>query len=256
MLSLGPITTDRIVSALPEEVVAAFKTEGVRFWLAGGFIRAIVADEKPADVDLFVSSAEDAEKLVKFFQGLPEVLVPQSGNFTLNAYLGGNEKRRIEVSRSPNAITIRGLAKCVQIITRWKYKEASDIVRDFDFTLSGAALWWREGGPWETLCLPTFEDDVINRRLVYTQPQREEERAGSLIRLFKFYKKGYTPSLDTVAKVCARAFAYDNGDIDSILFKGTLEQAARRMPKAPRLGDYSDDGDLSVPSPIGFSAGS
>lgn len=229
---LGPITTAKIIQALPSVVRDAFEHSDLRFYLGGGFIRAIVADEKPSDIDLFVPDQGTANALATF---IAECSIEAS------------------IHRSANAITIRGLGRPIQIITRWTYTSASAIIDSFDYTLAQAVLW-KEGGEWLTLVSAAFEEDVINRRLVYTRPIRDEEKAGSLVRLFKFYKRGYTPTLNTVADVCARAFADDSV---SVAFSEVLHKAARKMPKAPCPGDTSDEPEELTPAGAqGFGASS
>jgi hypothetical protein len=197
---------------------------GSRSNLGGGFIRAIVAGESPSDIDLFVPDQYTADTLADFFANSASPLKPV-------------------VHRSVNAITIRGEGRPIQIITRWKYSNPEDVIRSFDYTLSQAVLWRDTFNGWQTLGSLDFEEDVINRRLVYTSPQREEEKAGSLIRLFKFYKRGYTPELGTVAAVCARAFATDASVLD---YGAVLSNAARRMPKAPHPGDHTVEAEDDV----------
>lgn len=218
---LGPITTDKIIQALPSAVVQAFEKTGLSFYLGGGFIRAIVAGESPSDIDLFVPDQYTADTLADFFANSATPLKPV-------------------VHRSANAITIRDAGRPVQIITRWTYSNPEDVIRSFDFTLSQAVLWRDTFNGWRTLASLDFEDDVINRRLRYTSPLREEEKAGSLIRLFKFYKRGYTPELGTVAAVCARAFATDSYALD---YGNILSNASRRIPKAPYPGDHKVEED-------------
>lgn len=233
MTNLGPITLDKIITTLPVEVVTALKEHTC--YLAGGFIRAIVADEKVSDIDLFVPSQLVADELTSFF-----------------ARIGCG------VHVSGNSVTLRGLSKPVQIITRWTYNTPTEVVNSFDYTLAQACVYWVPqsdvpgalDGYWQSTVADTFEDDVINRRLVYTAPIRVEEQAGSLFRLFKFYKRGYSVSLETLAKVIARATSGGAGYVqmgESVVagvLLGDLKKAGRYLPKPPNPADYYDEPEL------------
>jgi hypothetical protein len=161
--------------------------------IGGGFLRAIVAaGEQPSDIDVFVWSAEDAHRLAA----------------NLAEY---NEGR---VHTTDNAITVKGYSLPIQFIHRWTFDEPEEMLASFDFTIACAAFWWdEEYERWESMCDDRFYADVAAKRLVYLSPEREEEPGGSLLRVLKFYQKGYRIPLDSLGAIISR-LVYGNLEID------------------------------------------
>lgn len=149
--------------------------------LAGGFIRACIAGEPVSDVDLFVPSKAAASELADS--------------------LLGPGKRRIETD---NAFTILGHGLPIQVIHRWVFDEPRKIVPSFDFTIACAAIWWEDDGKWISACDDRFYPDLAAKRLVYRAPDRNEDAGGSILRLLKFYRRGYQAPLESIAQVVAR----------------------------------------------------
>jgi hypothetical protein len=252
-MQLPPEHVQKVLSGLPQPVIDALKTFGPRVILAGGFIRAAVADEKPSDIDLFVKDPATAHELAGYL----------------------SEAFRTEgFHTSYNALTIRRESGIpIQIIYRWHYDTPRAVVEDFDFTIARAALWWGWDGSgcehldfgWLSDSDPQFIEDVTDRRLRYCAPERIEAHAGSLFRVFKFYKRGYAISLEQLAAVMARACRnlqkqdFDVGEIQiaGVLFS-TLKEAGQRLPAPPKQGVETPDdfGTSSTAVAQGFSAGS
>jgi hypothetical protein len=179
MLALPPWITD-VMNKYPGKVI-----------VAGGYIRAKAAGEEVKDIDLFVDSLETAK-----------AIVPKGINIT--------------VTSTDNAITIRvPNAVVVQIITRWTYQKPEDVINSFDFTIAQACIWY--DGEWKSLCSDTFLVDTKLKQLVYTSPVRDEDCAGSLNRIFKFVKRGYSVDAKNLSAVVARLCykTYCEYDIDS-----------------------------------------
>jgi hypothetical protein len=168
----------------PKRVLEALKASPGRVMVSGGFIRDCVSGDKINDVDLFVSAKEGARELA--------------------TRLAGENK----IHETENAYTIsRGLGLTVQVIHRWIFDSPERLVDSFDFTIAKAAFWWEgndEKGAWESTCHPDFYADLAARRLVYVGPEREEEPGGSLLRVLKFYQRGYQIPLDSLGWVIAR----------------------------------------------------
>lgn len=193
MISLQHHDLYWITKRLPKPVsdLMMGKTVPGRFpFLAGGFIRAVIAHEEPQDVDLFVKNKEDGRYLATMLQ----------------AKVPGGQGRLIETQ---NAITVYGHGIPVQFITRWTYETARDVLPSFDFSIAQAAIWYEPdgigtGGAWFSECSDRFYADLAAKRLVYLHPIRNEDAGGSLLRLLKFYRRGYTAPLDSIAGVIAR----------------------------------------------------
>jgi len=150
--------------------------------LAGGFIRACIANEKTPDIDLFAQSKDSAELYARRLA------------------------KKYRLVSTDNAFTITGKKPTVQFIHKWIYAEPADIIPSFDFTIARAVIWF-DGDNWQSLCDDRYYADLAARRLVYCSPKRIEEAGGSLLRILKFYQRGYRIPLDSLAAVVARFVA-------------------------------------------------
>lgn len=187
--------------------------------VAGGFIRAIVAGEKPSDIDVWTDSKDTSF----------------NGAVTLSAAFGTLPHD------SSRAYTVRQTAGIpVQFIYQWTFASVSALIASFDFTIAQAAVWW-DGEKWTSGCSSLFYADVEAKRLTYLAPIRNEAIAGSLFRVFKFYKRGYSISLPDLAAVMARATGLDPATIH-----GTLLEAGSRLPSAPKRCEETPD-DMGDP---------
>lgn len=178
---------DRIVRWLPVAVVDLMKARP-SILLGGGFIRAIIAGETPSDVDLFTSSEEEARWAVEFFS---------------------TYAKTAKTISTKNAHTIEGHSYPIQIIHRWTFNTADALISSFDFTIAAAAIGFDPvfdpaESPWYGVMAENFYSDLAAKRLRYTQPERNEDAGGSMIRVLKFYQRGYRIPLSDVALVIAR----------------------------------------------------
>ena len=170
------------VRRLPYAVRSLLKKKSI-IVVAGGYIRACILNEPINDVDLFVGSKEYAKRIAL-------------------EMVDDDEKRLIITD---NAITIKGMKYPVQFITRWVYDNPSAILNSFDFTICQAAFWWDASEcRWRSVVSDTFYQDLAAKRLIYTDPVREEEPGGSMLRVLKYYQKGYRITLDAYASVITR----------------------------------------------------
>jgi len=180
----------RITRRLPSEVVDVLKAYPEEVFLTGGFIRSVVAGEVINDIDLIVKDIHVAGVVA--------------------GQLQGSSKKK--VVKTDNAYTITRFRPAVQVIHRWTYDSAAACLAEFDFTIACSALWWAEKanggkGAWFSLCHSDFYADLAAKRLVYLAPKRHEDAGGSMLRLLKFYRRGYTAPLTTVAGVITRTVA-------------------------------------------------
>jgi len=167
---------------IPGDLVELMKHD--QLYLAGGAIRAIISGEEISDWDMF---GPDATKLKILAQSLTGTRSPGCRLWsTKYAYTVLSNNR-----------------KPVQFIKRWLYSDPSHLVRDFDFSICSAAIWW-EKDQWHTKCHPAFYPDLAARRLRYLNPSRDEDAGGSLLRVTKFLKRGYSIAPEDLAKVMAR----------------------------------------------------
>lgn len=167
---------------LPSEVREELKSAEGKLILAGGFIRACVAGEEINDIDLLCSSKDKAKSVA-------ERLNSESGK---------------DVWTSDNAITVKKFSIPVQLIHRWTYDRPEDVIPSFDFTIAKAAIWYSSTIGWTSQVAETFYEDLAAKRLVYTSPERNEDAGGSILRVLKFYQRGYRIPLSSLGAVIAR----------------------------------------------------
>ena len=210
------------VRRLPYAVRSMLKKESVI--VAGGYIRACILNEPINDVDLFVSDKEMAKEYAL-------------------ALVRRDEKRLVVTD---NAITVKGMKYPVQFITRWTYDAPEKILASFDFTICQALFWWEpaekivdapiyttadlpidpeksanRSGKWCSSVSESFYQDLSAKRLIYTNPIREEEAGGSMLRVLKYYQKGYRITIDSFAAVITRLAAGVDYD-DRIIMDGEI----------------------------------
>jgi len=179
-----------VVQRLPKDIRDLLTQHAGRLFVGGGFVRATIAGEEPSDIDLF---GDDA------------------GALRLIAEMFAKDRPDARVHKSDNAVTVITPNRlAVQFITRWTFARAVDLVSSFDFTVCQAAVW-RDGkqskSKWCSSIGEGFYVDLAGRRLVYTNPVREEEAGGSMVRVLKYVKRGYSIQMTSLGQVIARLIA-------------------------------------------------
>lgn len=177
----------------PKAVLAELRSRPSQLFLAGGYIRDSITREKPHDLDLFAPSAELAEAAAR----------------SIAAY----DDRHLPLIRTDNAWTICHPSLHIQVIHRWTFDTPVACIASFDFTIACAAIYYGrvpaddgapEGLDWISVCDPSFYSDLAGRRLVYRNPLRNEDAGGSILRVLKFYQRGYRIPLQSLADVVVR----------------------------------------------------
>ncbi len=177
MINLNKYDLNWVLRRLPKHVFTLMKEQGDKLFLAGGFIRSCIANERINDIDLFVSNKEDAKTFIQI--------------------LAQGKK----VHETDNAYTVPGRLS-IQIIHRWTFDNPCDVITSFDFTIAQAIIWYKD--IWNSFCVESYYADLAAKRLVYTNPIREEEAGGSMLRILKFYQRGYRIPLDSLGDVITR----------------------------------------------------
>lgn len=186
-----------VLRRTPKHVLRLLKERAGTIMVGGGFIRSVIANEPVNDIDLFVGSLLEAQFAAQY---LTTAFGPLSKDY-----------------KSKNAFTVTGGPTTVQIIHRWTYQTPEQLMSSFDFTIAMTGYWWerssgvglgndnslREAG-WRSVCDPRFYSDLAAKRIRYTSPARNEDAGGSMLRVLKFYQKGYRIPLDSMAAVVAR----------------------------------------------------
>lgn len=175
---------NRALKILPEPVKALLICNGVDLVVAGGFLRSVVTRDFIKDIDLFSTSAEKAKENWEKLAG-----------------------KSADIIMTDNAYTIKNVGnKTVQFIHKWCYPTPQELINSFDYTIARAAIWWdQKTRLWCSVTDPEFYEDCAGRRLNYKNPNRIEEPAGSLLRMLKFVRKGYSIDNRSLAGVIAKA---------------------------------------------------
>lgn len=211
MNELSKVDLHHVLSRVPRDIRDLLKEN--KLFLAGGFIRAIIAGEKPSDIDLLGSHKPALEM------------------FAVNLA----NKRGGRVHKTDNALTVLSPPKLpIQFILRWTYDDPKTLIDQFDFTIVQAAIWYElQGqqvepgewkGEWRSICSAGFYPDLAARRLVYTQPKRHEDAGGSMLRVIKYVKRGYNIQVPSLAAVTARFVAGLKISNDSISIIDNVER--------------------------------
>lgn len=176
-----------VAQHLPKDVRDLLSRHSPSLFVAGGFVRAVVAGETPVDIDIF---GDDADRLRVIANDL---CARRPGS---RLHTTGNAITLLTPNRMP-----------VQFITRWTFPDATRLVKSFDFTVCAAAVWRngpKSNDPWMSEVSDRFYPDLAGRRLVYTNPVRDEEAGGSLLRVLKYLRRGYSIQVASLAAVTAR----------------------------------------------------
>ena len=197
----------------PVPVLELMKRRGTRLLAAGGFLRSIIANEKINDIDLFSPTQEEA--------------------YSAAQELAGDDK----IYTTDNAYSVRlkrGLL--AQFIHRWTFDRPEDMLNSFDFTIACGAFWYdasrfdplHAGAGWQSMIDDRFYADLAAKRLIYRSPLRNEDAGGSLLRVLKFYQRGYRIPLNSLGAVIARLVnAVDEEKIGA--FAGNHEQKLAKV---------------------------
>jgi hypothetical protein len=180
-----------VVQHLPKDVRKHLSRNGSNLYVGGGFIRAIVAGEKPSDIDMFGDTKERLNRVSAYLQ---------------------QDRTGSKTHITSNAITLLSPERMpVQFITRWLFNTSQDLVSSFDFTVCQAVVFYnKDTKNWDSQVGEGFYTDLAARRLVYTFPVREEEAGGSMLRVMKYTRRGYNIQIDSLSGVMARVTAAVN----------------------------------------------
>ncbi len=153
--------------------------------------------EEPKDIDLFAVREDVLLHAIDEFEWSP----------------------RFNKTTRPNSVEFAayGVACKVQFVKRCFYPQHEQLIQSFDFTICQAYLFYTSREGWVGYCTEEFLRDFAERKLVYTAPTRDEDPAGSLLRVVRFLKRGFHISEADLAKVLARLFAAITPEPEPIL---------------------------------------
>ena len=218
MRELNPHDLNWAVRLLPVRLRNQMIEQGPRLVLGGGYIRSTVSGEKPNDLDLFTQTADDAK---------------------LFASALAKEAKKGDLYETGNALSVKLSPRhFVQYIHRWTFPTPEYLLESFDFTIACAAIWF-ESGKWTSLIDDEFYSDLAAKRLVYRSPQRNEDAGGSMLRVLKFYQRGFRIPLDSLGAVIARL-------VDGVDLKGVEVLNSERFAGGSIIGDTTEKRWASV----------
>lgn len=218
MRQLNPHDLNWAVRLLPVRVRNQMITYGPRLVLGGGFVRSTVSGEKPNDLDLFTQTKEAARL---FSAELAE------------------EAKKGKPHETGNALSVKLSSRhFVQYIHRWTYPTPEHLLESFDFTIACSAIWF-ESGKWTSLIDDEFYSDLAAKRLVYRSPARNEDAGGSMLRVLKFYQRGFRIPLDSLGNVIARL-------VNGVDLKGIEVLENHSLSGTSNIGDTTEKRWASV----------
>jgi len=175
-----------VVRRLPHDIRELMKAHTL--FVGGGFLRETIAGTNDVrDIDLFGPSVEALTALASL------LVAGRKGAAQHN---------------TDNAITVLCPPRLpVQFITRWTFDNSEALLQSFDFTVCQVVIWFdKNTHAWCSAVSDCFYPDLAARRLVYTHPKRDEAAGGSMMRVVKFLKRGYSIQAASLAGVISRLY--------------------------------------------------
>jgi len=217
-----------VIEAIPTTVKKALQEE--KCYLAGGFIRSFFdhtinleevascsilnfLEKQDIDIDIFCSSKEQAHRIMKVV--LPDKEVKETENSVYGRLDSILEDRRGGV--------------VVQAVYRWPAPDPETVIKGFDFVCCQAVIYY-ENNKFILKYHPQFRHDTFSKVLTYTQPIREEESAGSLVRALKYKGRGWNIPAEDLAELVYRA---SSGHIPAI--KKSKKRVKEKAKKVKRI---------------------
>jgi len=193
---------DLALQTLPDDVKAGMRAVGPRAVLAGGYLRSLATqvypgefrsfvEKAPKDIDIFVPDADAMAQLASF-------VAPGRRCVGYQRYLGGMPTWRKTVTFKERA----GETAEVQVIAEWAFESAVEVIENFDFSVSAAALWWN-GSDWEGVTEDWWEKEISQRLTSYRSTAPNP--AGTLLRLPRYLSLGYHVPNESLTCIAARA---------------------------------------------------
>lgn len=202
---------DRAVALLPYEIKMIMSANGANIMLAGGYIRSVIAKEPIKDIDLFISGdREEAHKIAHRIKdyGYDEIHSTQH-NFTL-------------LSKEKTT---------VQVIHGFDFYGPMSLLNSFDFNICKAVIWYSGIDlTWQGLTVREFYQDLVAKRLTYTNPEWNLRAASPLCRVLKFYERGYTIDIDSFSAIITNLVSAADPRVGATICNKIAEQLALSGP--------------------------
>lgn len=218
----------RVIRYVTPQVRESLKKLPGKVILAGGLIRAIVGGEAVHDIDLFLDPSNKTD------EACPD------------SWLNIRERRDKHYQIGD-----------VQLIWRYNFRDATELLESFDYTIAKAAIWFDEKQGFQGICHERFYRDVARKMLVW-DCDRDYERIEAIPRLIKFVRYGYHIEPEQLAQTVVRtclSLDLDNGfegmkkQLQNVYVEGGTDKEWTEMNKPippkpkpqpqPRVHDYS-----------------
>lgn len=95
------------------------------------------------------------------------------------------------------------------------FNTPAELVEGFDFTVCQAGVWW-DGDQMRSTAAPSFYKDLEQKKLVYATLGRDDDRGSALLRVLKFYQRGYRITLPSLSRVLAQLVNEPKSSIGSL----------------------------------------
>ncbi len=178
---MDKIDANKLFDSLPMQVKTTLLKYQGNVYVGGGYLRDSILGEKVKDIDLFSTYGVQTQ-VREYLKSISD------------SYFTSNNATTFYIKGQPT----------FQLITKWTYQDAQDMIKDFDFTINQIGLYVKDNKP-IVVYLDEFLEDIASKTLTYTQPIREENCAGSLLRMVKFLGRGYTIDRKNLAALIGRA---------------------------------------------------
>lgn len=199
---LHTVVLDLAVTHLPDDVRQAMQTMGCRAVLAGGYIRSLgtqafpnhpirgFVESQPKDIDIFVPDHEAMSDLVTLLAQTREC----EG---YSPYLGFRA-----LAGAVTFDALPGEVAAVQVIGEWAFETPDQVIENFDFLVSAAAVWW-DGSGWVGVAQDHWFFDLRRGRAHYNP--LAPNPAGTLLRLPRYLGLGYKLEPEELTLIAGRA---------------------------------------------------
>jgi len=167
------ITQEKIDQApayFDDIILKPLRDSGINAWVAGGSVKDYLIDTKPVDYDVFFSNKNDFQNAVNHFNSI------------------GADK----IWESDNGIKFKLGDNVVDLVKKF-YKNASDLINNFDFTVSMFATDGKNLYAGKT----SFKD-LDGRNIVIHKITNPDS---TVKRILKYFKKGFKIKSEEVSKL-------------------------------------------------------
>jgi hypothetical protein len=201
---LPPAVLELAVHRLPDDVKAGLMAMGPRAVVAGGYLRSLGSQVIPG---------KHAHR--HFVEGCPkdiDIFVPNvNGMSEMSHYL---QSRRCVGHRryAPGMLAWRGTLTFkqlpgetpeVQVVGEWPFENPAEVIENFDFSVSAAALWWT-GTEWAGAAWEFWAEHMEARVTSYLNDAPNP--AGTLLRLPRYIQLGYHVSKPSLTAIAVRSY--------------------------------------------------